>query len=46
MNDMSQPHAAWTPDGEGTAKPTEDALIADFTKDLGNPDLARQGSKN
>ena len=28
MNDMSQTHAAWTPDGETTPKPTEDALIA------------------
>ena len=28
MNDMRQTHAAWTPDGETTPKPTEDALIA------------------
>ena len=28
MNDMSQTHAAWTPDGEAEPKPTEDAVIA------------------
>lgn len=29
MNDVSQPHAAWTPDGETTpsARPSEEALI-------------------
>ena len=28
MNDVTQPHTAWTPDGETTARPTEDAIIA------------------
>lgn len=28
MNDVSQTHAAWTPDGETSPKPTEDAIIA------------------
>ena len=29
MNDVSTgPHAAWTPDGDTTPKPTEDAIIA------------------
>jgi len=28
VNDVTQPHAAWTPDGETTARPTEDAIIA------------------
>lgn len=27
MNDMSQHHAAWTPDGETQPKPSEEALI-------------------
>ncbi len=27
MNDVSQPHAAWTPDGETPPRPTEEALI-------------------
>ncbi len=28
MNDVSQTHTAWTPDGETQPKPTEDAIIA------------------
>ena len=28
MNEVTQPHTAWTPDGETTARPTEDAIIA------------------
>ncbi len=28
MNDMSASHTAWTPEGETTPRPTEDALIA------------------
>ena len=28
MNDMTQHHATWTPDGEVAPKPTEDAIIA------------------
>ena len=28
MNDVSQTHTAWTPDGETEPKPTEDAIIA------------------
>ena len=28
MNDVTQTHASWTPDGETTPKPTEDAIIA------------------
>jgi FeS assembly SUF system protein len=28
VNDMSASHAAWTPEGETTPQPTEDALIA------------------
>jgi FeS assembly SUF system protein len=28
VNEAIQPHTAWTPDGETTARPTEDAIIA------------------
>ena len=28
MNDMSQPHGVWTPEGETAPRPTEDTLIA------------------
>jgi FeS assembly SUF system protein len=28
VNDMSASHTAWTPEGETTPRPTEDALIA------------------
>jgi FeS assembly SUF system protein len=28
VNDVSQTHTAWTPDGETEPKPTEDAIIA------------------
>src|SRR5215475_11334264 len=28
VNDVTQPHTAWTPDGETALKPTEDAIIA------------------
>ena len=28
MNDVTQSHAAWTPDGETEPRPTEDAIIA------------------
>ena len=28
MNDVTQTHASWTPDGETSPKPTEDAIIA------------------
>jgi FeS assembly SUF system protein len=28
VNDVTQRHAAWTPDGEVPPKPTEDAIIA------------------
>ncbi len=28
MNELTQPHTAWTPDGETALRPTEDAIIS------------------